>query len=413
MSNPQQATEPRIATATPPATGATATAPVMADKPPRNWRLLMIVSIVAVAALAVGGRMWWRSHYFVETDNAFVSGHVHPVSSRIGGTITKVLVDDNQRVAVGDVLAELDPVDQKLKIEQIQAQIASSEQQILQAEAQIAQVRAQASATAAQVAQAQAQVQRAAQDAQRFGELYTKDMKAVSKAEVDTANSNLAAANADLAARRDLVQAAQAQIGTASSARDVIKAQIRVLQVQLKDAQQQLAYNRIIASVSGRIGKRSMEVGARVQAGQQLAAIVQENAWITANFKETQLAGLRPGQAASVSIDALPGHEFIGRIDSFSPASGAQFALLPADNATGNFTKIVQRIPVKIVLKPEDVKQLGERLAPGMSATVEVKLEHAIAKVADIGPARVAQHAASTSTNAGTGTSTIAATRQE
>jgi len=205
-------------------------------------------------------------------------------------------------------------------------------------------------------------------------------MKAVSKAELDAANAQLAVATADLAARQDGVIAAQAQIAAAQTSREVIKSQIKVLQVQLKDAQQQLAYNRILAPVAGRIGKRSIEVGMRVQPGQQLAAIVQENVWITANFKETQLAGLRPGQEVKVVIDAMPDRPLIGRIDSFSPASGAQFALLPADNATGNFTKIVQRVPVKIVLRPEDIKQMGGRLVPGMSALAEVKTnqpEHA------------------------------------
>ena len=179
---------------------------------------------------------------------------------------------------------------------------------------------------------------------------------------------------ADLAARRDSAVAAKAQIAAAGAAREVLKAQVRVLRVQLKDAQQQLAYNRVLAPVAGRIGKRALEVGMRVQPGQQLTAIVQDNVWITANFKETQLADLRPGQEVKIGIDAMPGKVLIGKLDSFSPASGAQFALLPADNATGNFTKIVQRVPVKIVLKPEDIKALSGRLVPGMSALAEVEV---------------------------------------
>jgi len=349
-------------------------------KAPPNRRVLIIAAIFAVVAVTAGGRMWWRSHYFVETENAYVAGHVHPVSARIAGVVSSVLVEDNQNVREGDVIAELDPADQRVKVEQIQAQISTAEQQVIQADAQIAQVRAQAGGTTAQVAQSAAQLQRAKQDAGRYGQLYSTQMKAVSKAELDAANAQLAVATADLAARQDGVIAAQAQIAAAQTSREVIKSQIKVLQVQLKDAQQQLAYNRILAPVAGRIGKRSIEVGMRVQPGQQLAAIVQENVWITANFKETQLAGLRPGQEVKVVIDAMPDRPLIGRIDSFSPASGAQFALLPADNATGNFTKIVQRVPVKIVLRPEDIKQMGGRLVPGMSALAEVKTnqpEHA------------------------------------
>jgi membrane fusion protein (multidrug efflux system) len=372
MSNPQQIPEPKLAAAMPTPMSA---APITPAKPPVNWRVLIVVAIVALAAMTVGGRMWWRSHYFVETDNAYLSGHVHPVSSRIAGNITRILVDDNQTVREGDLLAELDPADQRVKVEQIQAQIASAEQQVIQGEAQIAQARAQASAAVAQVAQSDAQLQRAQQDAKRYGELYTSEMKAVSKAEVDAANATRTGATADVAARRDAVLAAQAQIAAVSSAREVIKAQIKILQVQLKDAHQQLSYNKIFAPIAGRVGKRSMEIGARVQPGQQLAAIVQEESWVTANFKETQLAQLRPGQVAVVTIDAIPEHELNARIDSFSPASGAQFALLPADNATGNFTKIVQRIPVKIVFSAEDIKRFGARLIPGMSAIVEVRTD--------------------------------------
>jgi membrane fusion protein (multidrug efflux system) len=339
-----------------------------------NRRVLVVAALVALAAIGAGGRMWYRSHYFVETENAYVSGHVTPVSARIAGTVTKLMIEDNQLVKEGDVIAELDPFDQHVKVEQIQAQIATAEQQVAQADAQISQVQAQASAAGAQVAQSEAQLVRAKQDAERFGQLYNSQMKAVSKAELDAAVAGRASAIADLAARKDSAVAAKAQIGAATSARDVLKAQVKVLRVQLKDAEQQLAYNRILAPVSGRIGKRTIEVGQRVQPGQQLTAIVQDNLWVTANFKETQLADLRAGQHVKVTIDAIPGKTLVGQVDSFSPASGAQFALLPADNATGNFTKIVQRVPVKVTFKPEDVKALSGRLVPGMSAVAEVEV---------------------------------------
>ena len=286
--------------------------------------LLVIAGLIALVAIGAGGRMWYRSHNFVETENAYIAGHVHPVSARIAGVVTKVLIDDNQIVREGDVIAELDPFDQGVKVEQIQAQIASAEQQVLQSDAQIAQVKAQASSAGAQVAQSEAQLVRAKQDAERFGQLYNSQMKAVSKAELDAAVAGRAGAVADLAARKDNAAAARAQIAAAQSARDVLKSQVGVLRVQLKDAQQQLAYNRILAPVGGRIGKRSIEVGQRVQPGQQLTAIVQDNVWLTANFKETQLANMHRGQEVKVTIDAMPGKELIGTVDSFAPALGAQ-----------------------------------------------------------------------------------------
>lgn len=351
-----------------------APAPAAPGKAPPNKRVLGVVALIALAAIGAGGRMWYRSTHYVETENAYVTGRVHPVSSRVAGVVTRVLVDDNQLVKAGDLIAELDPADHRVRIEQIEAQIASVQQQIGQADAQVAQVKAQAAAAGAQVKQAEAQLVRAHQDAERFGQLYNDTMKAVSKAEVDASAAARASASADVAARRDSAAAAQAQIAAASAGRDVLKAQVKVLQAQLKDAQQQLAYNRVVAPVDGRVGKRSIEVGARVQPGQQLLAVVEDDVWVTANFKETQLAGLEPGQQVTLEVDALPDHHLVGRVHSFSPASGNQFALLPADNATGNFTKIVQRVPVKIVLDPRDVKKYAGRLVPGMSVVAEVEL---------------------------------------
>ncbi|WP_296001168.1 HlyD family secretion protein [Rugamonas sp.] len=380
MSNPHSQAEPKVLSAvpagTPAAPAAPAAAPAPAAKQP-NRRVLIVAAVIALAAIGAGARMWYNSTHYVETDNAYVAGHVHPVSARIAGTVTRVLIDDNQVVREGDVIAELDPFDQHVRVEQIQAQIDTAEQQVLQSDAQVAQTQAQASAAAAQVAQSDAQLVRARQDADRYGQLYNSQMKAVSKAELDAAVATRASAVADVAAKRDSVVAAKAQIGSANAAREVLKAQVRVLRVQLKDAQQQLAYNRILAPVSGRIGKRSIEVGQRVQPGQQLTAIVQDDVWVTANFKETQLAHLRKGQEVDVKIDALPDYKLVGQIDSFAPASGAEFALLPADNATGNFTKIVQRVPVKIILKAADLKALSGRLAPGMSAVTEVAIKEA------------------------------------
>lgn len=335
--------------------------------------VLLVVALIALLASFAGGRMWWRGHYYVETENAFVTGRVHPVSARVAGVVIAVKVEDNQKVQVGDVIAELDPTDQRIKAEQIAAQIQSARQQVAQVDAQVAQARAQVGGAAAQVAQSAALLRRAELDAQRYSQLHGEQMKAVSRAEVDGAEATLAAAKAEQMGRRDGVRATEAQVAATMASREVIQSQIRVLQVQLKEAQQQLAYNHITALVAGTVGKRSVEVGMRVQPGQQLAAIVQQDVWVTANFKETQLAGLRPGQAAVVTFDAMADRPLVGRIDSFSPASGAQFALLPADNATGNFTKIVQRVAVKVLLRQEDVQALNGALVPGMSALVEIR----------------------------------------
>jgi membrane fusion protein (multidrug efflux system) len=337
-------------------------------------RVFILLSALIVVGVALVGRMYWRSQNFVETDNAYVSGHVHPISSRISGVVTKVLVDDNNVVEVGQVIAELDSTELLIRLEQIQAQITSVEQQVLQADAQTAQARASAGASQAQVKQAEAQSSRAQQDAKRFVELYSTQMKAVAKSELDASLAASTIAQAEVDGRKYGALAAQAQVRAAQSARKVLQAQIKVLQAQAKDAQLQLVYHRIVAPVSGRLGKRNIEVGTRVQAGQQFAAIVEDNVWVTANFKETQLAGLKPGQEVAVTIDALPGEHHKARLDSFSPASGNHFALLPADNATGNFTKIVQRVPVKLTFGDAAIKRMAGRIVPGMSAVAEVDL---------------------------------------
>lgn len=318
--------------------------------------------------------MWWRSHYFRETDNAYVSGHIHPVSARITGVVTKVLITDNQLVQAGEPLAQMDPQDHLVKMEQIRAQLGSIDQQVVQAGAQISQARAQLVAAEAQALQAAAQLGQSRRDTERLRNLYNDDIKIIAKADLDTSLATMEGAEANLASRRSMIAAARSQVDVALAARDALLAQKKAMAAQLRDAELQSSYNRIVAPVSGRVGKRTVEVGSRVQPGQQLLAIIQDEVWVTANFKETQLHGLHPGQAATVQVDALHGTTLKGRVDSFSPASGAQFALLPPDNATGNFTRVVQRVPVKIVFPPDVAGSVAGRLVPGMSSVVEIDL---------------------------------------
>jgi membrane fusion protein (multidrug efflux system) len=340
--------------------------------PPR--RLLVIGALVLLAALGFAARLWWLSEHVAETDNAFVAGHVHPVSSRLGGVVLQVQAEDNASVKGGQPLLVLDPADQQVQIERLKAQIAQVQAQIAGNGAQIAQARAQAAATQAQTAQAAALLARGERDLERAQKLYGGELRAVSRQELDAATATRDAATADVHARQAAVSAAQEQVKGAAAARDAAVAQQAVLQAQLKDAQQQLGYTTVPAPAAGRIGKRNVEVGQRVQPGQQLMAVVQEDVWITANFKETQLTRMKEGQGASVKIDAFPGQVFHARVQSFAPASGASFALLPPDNATGNFTRVVQRVPVKLVLDAADAAAFKGRLVPGLSATVAVDI---------------------------------------
>lgn len=339
--------------------------------------LLVIGALLLVAGAGLGGRMWWRSQHLVETDNAFIAGRIHPVATRVAGVVTEMRMQDNAVVKAGDVLLRLDPADAAVQVERLKAQIAQADAAIATSAAQVAQARAQAAATASQVAQAEAVLARTELEAKRSQALFGAELRATSKQELDAALAARDVARADLAARKASAAAAKEAVAAAESGRQSATAQKGATLAQLKDAENQLGYVELRASSDGRIGKRTVEVGQRVQPGQQLAAIVEPETWIVANFKETQLARMKPGQKVHVHIDAFPGQDLIAHVDSFAPASGASFALLPPDNATGNFTKIVQRVPVKVVFEPESLRSLGEaasRIVPGLSVQVEVEL---------------------------------------
>jgi membrane fusion protein, multidrug efflux system len=333
-----------------------------------------IIGTILVSASLVAGHMWWHSHCYEETENAYLDGDVTLVSPRVAGTVREVLVRDNQRVKAGDLLLELDGADYEIKVQQVLAELGEIDAHVKQVEAQVRQSAAESASAQAQVSRAEVQARRSRADASRYASLYAEDMRAVSKQEVDNAVAASEMAASELRAQLDQASAAQARQSSLAASRSTLLAHRNVLLADLQEARQNLGYNKIYAPVGGRIGKKNVEVGSQIRPGQQVLAIVQDSVWVNANFKETQLAGLAQGQLVQVRIDAIPGPTFIGRIDSFSPASGAHFALLPPDNATGNFTKIVQRVPVKIALEPGSVGAFKDRLMPGMSALVEIDL---------------------------------------
>jgi membrane fusion protein (multidrug efflux system) len=254
----------------------------------------------------------------------------------------------------------LDARDFEVKHQQALAQVAQAHAQVQQAHAQIAQAQAQ-------ITREQAQANKAQQDLERATALSRGATGAISKQELDAAQAGADAAQAALLATESARTSAAAQAAAA-------EAQEKIAQANLQDSELQLSYTEIRAPVPGRIGKKNLEVGNRVQTGQALLALVQPEVWVVGNFKETQLTSVKPGQPVRLRLDAFPGREFSGRVDSLAPASGAQFALLPPDNATGNFTRIVQRVPVKIALASQEAGQCEGRIVPGMSAIAEVKV---------------------------------------
>lgn len=323
--------------------------------------VLALLGAVVTTTAAWSAYRWWEyARTWVKTDNAYVATHIHQVSSRVIGTVSEVLVEENQVVAAGQVLARLDVRDFEVRRQQALAQLAQAQAQVQQAQARIAQARSE-------VTREQAHTTKAQQDLERAKALSQHGNEAISRQEFDAAQAGADAAQAALAAAGSALQSAEAAAVAA-------QAQVKVAEATLKDADLQLSYTEVLAPAAGRIGKKNLETGNRVQPGQALLALVQPDAWLVANFKETQLARVKPGQPVRVSVDAFPGRLFAGRVESLAPASGAQFALLPPDNATGNFTRIVQRVPVRIVFDNQSLSDCEGRLVPGMSAVAHIKV---------------------------------------
>lgn len=323
---------------------------------------LMVAAAVVVLVLgAVGAYAWWRHTLtWVTTDNAYVSGNIHHVSARVAGTVQEVLVGDHQAVNEGDLMARLDPRDFEVKLSQAEAQVAQARAQVLQAAAQVAQAEAE-------ISRREAQAGKARRDLERARALAPGSAGVISRQELDAVQTEADGSEAALRAARSALLAAQASATAAA-------AQEQAALANRQEAALQLSYTEIRAPATGKVGKKNLEVGNRVQAGQSLLALVQPRVWVTANLKETQLARLKPGQAAVVRVDAFPGRPVSGTVESVSAASGSQFALLPPDNATGNFTRIVQRVPVKVRLDAAELESHGMILVPGMSTQVKIRV---------------------------------------
>lgn len=411
--------------------------PEQLDSPPKRRRRTILLILLGVGAIAAGifGYRWWRyASTHVDTDDAYVAGHVHQLNARINNTVAKVLVDDNQLVHQGQLLVHLDPRDYQVQVQQAEADLEAARRQASAAssnitvaatnaqgqttqaqgnisaavatistnEAAVAAASAGIPAAAAQLAQAEANLHKTKADYSRYTSLTQSG--ATPRQQLDTAK---AAYEEALAQQKSAIQGIrQAQAKLVQAQQDVANAQAKLVtskgglqqaqattqqtkvnksqyeaalaaiaqaQAKLKNAQLQLFYTNITAPADGRVGNKTVEVGQRVQPGQALMAIVEPQPWILANFKETQLERMRPGQRVEIKVDALRHHPFRGRVDSIAPASGAKFALLPPDNATGNFTKIVQRVPVKIVFDPQSLQGYESQIAPGMSTVVSVE----------------------------------------
>jgi membrane fusion protein (multidrug efflux system) len=394
-----------------------------------RWRLIGIVVAVLVLVAAV---FWWRSRSRESTDDAQIDGHITQIAPRVAGTVIKVTVDNNLRVKAGDLLVQIDPRDYEVAVERAKAELADAqanataattnvpvarvetrsgvstaaggveeaEAAVRGADQQIASARANLLAAQARQTEKETAATKAEHDVERFKSLAAKDeipqqqfdaavqTAAGARAAADAAKSDVVAAQAAIGVAeerarqmRGTAAQAHASLATARTAPQQLQitqaraasAEARVKQAQaaLQQAELNLQYTTIKAPSDGVVSRKTVEVGQVVQVGQPLLALVSmTDVWVTANFKETQLRLMRPGQSVVVEVDGLGGKEFNAKVDSIAAATGAKFSLLPPENATGNYVKVVQRVPVKIVFEPgQDPDRL---LRPGMSVTPTV-----------------------------------------
>jgi membrane fusion protein (multidrug efflux system) len=341
-------------------------------RPVRRLLLRVLLPVVLIAA-ALGGIWYWQTgRFLVETDDAYVQGDISVLGPRVAADVTAIHVADNQVVKAGDLLISLDERDLRNARDQAAATLAETEAAIATAREQLSQQQAQIDAAGAQVEQARAEQTRAAADARRTQSLVGSGFASRQSADQTVADQRKAGAS---------VQAAQAQLLVQRQSLGVLAAQVRQAEARrmqaaaaLAQAETNLSYTAIRAPVDGIAGNRAAQIGQHVQPGQQLIAVAPAGGrlYVVANFKETQLAAMQPGQPVEVTVDAIPDVVFHGRVNSFAPATGSQFSLLPPENATGNFTKIVQRVPVKLVLDADQDATALSRLRPGLSVVAEV-----------------------------------------
>lgn len=349
--------------------------PREADKvtPRKNRRKRAILGTVALCALVGAGVLardyWTVGRFMIDTNDAYVTANVTLISSRVQGYVADMPVAENADVKAGDVLVRLDDGDYRIALETAQSRVATAADTLARIDAQIAAAQAGVAQAQAMEQMAQAHLNAAQTTADRTQKLATS--KVAAQAQVDTAIEDLQTTQASVASAKAAVLNAQAQVGVLRAQYAEAKGAQRELELAADQAQRDLDLTVLRAPADGTLANLTLEVGDLVNPGTRLAALVPLNGlYVEANFKETQMDGVAVGAEVHMSFDAAPGQDFEGKVASVSPATGSIFSLLPADNATGNFTKVVQRVPVRIAI-PQDALDAGF-LRAGLSVTVEV-----------------------------------------
>ena len=337
-----------------------------------RWRrrlMLGVVAVIVIAAVIFGGRWLLVGRYLETTDDAYLQADSVTVSPKVAGYVAEVTVGDNQQVKAGQILVKIDDRDYRADLAQCEAQLASSQADMRNADAKILQQKARMAANEAQVASADAQLAYADSESARYRDL--AESGAVSRQKVQLAQTDLKRSNAALGEARAMQETARAELAVLESQRDKAAAAVQSAEAMREESRLRLSFTTITAASDGAVGDRAVRVGQFVQPGSRLITIVPvRDIYLVANFKETQLSHLYRGERVRFVVDAFPDLTIDGTVDSLAPGTGAQFALMPAENATGNFTRITQRVPVKIVIDPASLH--GIDLRPGLSATATI-----------------------------------------
>jgi membrane fusion protein (multidrug efflux system) len=353
------------------------------EAPKKKKIFPIILGLLVIAGLTFGVTKYVHSLHHEETDDAQIDADISPVIPRVPGYVTEVRVNDNEYVKKGDTLLVLDSRDMQIRLEQAEAALAASESSLDVArattnasQANISSSQANVSTVQAQIEAAKVNVWRTNQDYERYANLIkdhsiTQQQYEQALAAKQTAEKQLAILQEQKNAASRQTSAVASQSNATSQQISVVNANIKQRQADVENAKLNLSYTVITAPSDGKVSKVSIQPGQFVNAGQSLFSIVADKGiWVTANFKETQLEDVKPGQPVTVHADAYPDYDFKAKVSSFAPATGARFSLLPPDNASGNFVKVVQRVPVKIVFTGDN-KNLS-LLRPGMNVTVDV-----------------------------------------
>ncbi len=348
------------------------------DKKPSVFKkpLFWIILVIVVGGLIIGGVLYWlHARQFESTDDAFVDTHIVRLAPQVAGTLVQVADIDNRHVEAGRLLAVIKASGRDAQVAEAQANESQARAQFAQAQAQVTAAEAQRQQAAAQARVPMAAAVKAQQDLARYEALLRLDPSAVAGQQLDQARATARQTAADAAAAREQIDTATAQISVARKQVGAAKSVIDARRAQVDQANVTIGDLRLTAPVAGQVVNRSVNVGSYVAPGTQLMAIVPDQMWVTANFKETQLTLMKIGQPVDIHVDAYPGVDFKGHVDSIQRGAGQAFALLPPQNATGNYVKVVQRVPVRIVFDAKngpDPKRYP--IGPGMSVVPTVKV---------------------------------------